>query len=143
LIDFSKKSATLQLEFHKLIRGNVKELKEQINGEWVTNVVAMATINSQEKEDGLKEFQNVYNKAFMPSYSLKAFRLVDYNKSDVVSGLRQKSSKDLKPHERFVLNVTGEYGCKDFYTFQELKEYNADDNLVASDRVIADDDSDY
>jgi hypothetical protein len=125
------------------MKGNVKELKEQINGEWATNVVAMATINSKETEEGTKEFQNVYNKAFMPSYSLKAFRLVDYNKSDVVSGLRQKGSKDLKPHERFVLNITGEYGCKDFYTFQELKEYNADDNLVASDRVIADDDSDF
>jgi hypothetical protein len=74
---------------------------------------------------------------------MKAFRLIDYNKTETVSGLRQKGSKDLKPHERFVLNVTGEYGCKDFYTFQELKDYNADDNLVSSDRVIADDDSDF
>jgi hypothetical protein len=143
LIDFSKKSATLEVEFKKLMNGNVKELKEQINGEWDTNVVALATIHSKETEEGTKEFQTVYNKAFMPSYSMKAFRLVDYNKPETVSGLRQKGSKDLKPHERFVLNVTGEYGCKDFYTFQELKDYNADDNLVSSDRVIADDDSDY
>jgi hypothetical protein len=69
--------------------------------------------------------------------------LIDYNKTETVSALRQKSSKDLKPHERFVINVTGEYGCKDFYTFQELKDYNADDNLVSSDKVIADDDSDF
>jgi len=143
LIDFSKKTATLEVEFNKLIKGNVRELKEQINGEWATNLVALATITSQEKEDGVKEFQNVYNKAFMPSYSIKAFRLVDYNKAETLSGLRQKSSKELKPHERFVLNVTGEYGCKDFYTFKELKEYNADDNLVSSDKVMADDDSDY
>jgi len=143
LIDFSKKSATLEVEFKKLMNGNVKELKEQINGEWATNIVALATINSKETEEGTKEFQTVYNKAFMPSYSMKAFRLVDYNKPETVSGLRQKGSKDLKPHERFVLNVTGEYGCKDFYTFQELKDYNADDNLVSSDRVIADDDSDF
>lgn len=142
-IDYSKKTATLQVEFNKLIKGNVKELKEQIDGEWVNNIVALATISTQEKEDGVKEFQNVYNKAFLPPYSIKAFRLVDYNSASTVSALRQKSPKELKPHERFVLNVVGEYGCKDFYTFKELKEYNSEDNLVASDKVIADDDSDY
>ncbi len=142
-IDFSSKKSTLQLEFNKLIKGNVKELKEQINGEWATNIVALATVSTQEKEDGVKEFQNVYNKAFLPPYSIKAFRLLDYNSAVTVSALRQKGSKDLKPHERFVINVTGEYGCKDYYTFKELRDYNSDDNLVASDKVIAEDDSDF
>ena len=142
-IDFSSKKSTLQLEFNKLIKGNVKELKEQINGEWATNIVALATINTKETEDGVKEFQNIYNKAFLPPYSIKAFRLLDYNAAGTISGLRQKSSKDLKPHERFVLNVTGEYGCKDFFTFKELKEYSSEDNLVSSDKVIAEDDSDF
>ena len=142
-IDFSSKKSTLQLEFNKLIKGNVKELKEQINGEWATNIVALATINTKETDDGVKEFQNIYNKAFLPPYSIKAFRLLDYNAAGTISGLRQKSSKDLKPHERFVLNVVGEYGCKDFFTFKELKEYSSEDNLVASDKVIAEDDSDF
>lgn len=142
-IDFSSKKSTLQLEFNKLIKGNVKEIKEQINGEWAANIVALATVSTQEKADGLKEFQNVYNKAFLPPYSIKAFRLVDYNKAESVSALRSKSNKELKAHERFVLNVVGEYGCKDYYTFKELREYNADDNLVASDKVIEEDDSDY
>jgi hypothetical protein len=142
-IDFSSKKSTLQVEFNKLIKGNVKELKEQINGEWATNIVALATINTKETDDGVKEFQNIYNKAFLPPYSIKAFRLLDYNAAGTISGLRQKSAKDLKPHERFVLNVVGEYGCKDFYTFKELKEYSSEDNLVASDKVIAEDDSDF
>jgi len=142
-IDFSSKKSTLQVEFNKLIKGNVKELKEQINGEWATNIVALATINTKETDDGVKEFQNIYNKAFLPPYSIKAFRLLDYNAAGTISGLRQKSAKDLKPHERFVLNVVGEYGCKDFFTFKELKEYSSEDNLVASDKVIAEDDSDF
>jgi hypothetical protein len=142
-IDFSSKKSTLQVEFNKLIKGNVKELKEQINGEWATNIVALATINTKETDDGVKEFQNIYNKAFLPPYSIKAFRLLDYNAAGTISGLRQKASKDLKPHERFVLNVVGEYGCKDFFTFKELKEYSSEDNLVASDKVIAEDDSDF
>jgi len=142
-IDFSSKKSTLQLEFNKLIKGNVKEIKEQINGEWATNIVALATINTKETDDGVKEFQNIYNKAFLPPYSIKAFRLLDYNAAGTISGLRQKASKDLKPHERFVLNVVGEYGCKDFFTFKELKEYSSEDNLVSSDKVISEDAGDY
>ena len=142
-IDFSSKKSTLQLEFNKLIKGNVKELKEQINGEWATNIVALATVSSKETEDGTKEYQAIYSKAFLPPYSIKAFRLIDYNKAEAISALRQKSQKELKPHERFVLNVVGEYGCKDFFTFKELKEYNSEDNLVSSDKVIAEDDSDF
>jgi hypothetical protein len=142
-IDFSSKKSTLQVEFNKLIKGNVKELKEQINGEWATNIVALATINTKETDDGVKEFQNIYNKAFLPPYSIKAFRLLDYNAAGTISGLRQKASKDLKPHERFVLNVVGEYGCKDFFTFKELKEYSSEDNLVSSDKVISEDAGDY
>jgi hypothetical protein len=142
-IDFSSKKSTLQLEFNKLIKGNVKEIKEQINGEWATNIVALATINTKETDDGIKEFQNIYNKAFLPPYSIKAFRLLDYNAAGTISGLRQKSSKDLKPHERFVLNVVGEYGCKDYFTFKELKEYSSEDNLVSSDKVISEDAGDY
>lgn len=142
-IDFSSKKSTLQLEFNKLIKGNVKEIKEQINGEWASNIVALATVNSKETEDGMKEYQSVYNKAFLPPYSIKAFKLLDYNAAGTLSGLRDKSPKDLKAHERFVLNVVGEYGCKDYYTFRELREYNPDDNLVSSDKVIADDDSDF
>lgn len=142
-IDFSSKKSTLQLEFNKLIKGNVKELKEQINGEWATNIVALATVSSKETEDGTKEYQAIYSKAFLPPYSIKAFRLIDYNKAEAISALRQKSQKELKPHERFVLNVVGEYGCKDFFTFKELKEYNSEDNLVSSDKVIAEDDGDY
>ena len=74
---------------------------------------------------------------------MKQFRLIDYGKSEVLSGLRQKASRDLKPHERFVLNVTGEYGCKDFFVLKDLREYNSDDNLVASDSVISENDADY
>ena len=142
-IDFSSKKSTLQLEFNKLIKGNVKELKDEINGEWATNIVALATVTSKETPDGTKEYQAIYSKAFLPPYSIKAFRLIDYNKADAISALRQKSQKELKPHERFVLNVVGEYGCKDFFTFKELKEYNSEDNLVYSDKVIAEDDGDY
>ena len=142
-LDYRDAETTLQLEWTKLMKGNVKDLRDQINGEWCTSVVALATVKTVEKDGELKEYQGVYNKGFLPAYTLKQFRLVDFSSSTILKGLREKKSKDLKPHERFVLNITGEYGCKEFYTFRDLAEYNADDNLVASDKVLEEDDSDF
>ena len=142
-LDYRDAETTLQLEWKTLMKGNVKDLKSQINGEYCTTVIALATIKSVVKDDESKEYQSVYNKAFLASYNLKQFRLVDYNNPTILNSVRSKKSKDLKPHERFVLNVTGEYGCKDFYILKDMKEYNADDNLVASDAIISDDDASY
>jgi len=142
-LDLREAESTLQLEWKKLMNGNTKDLKDQVGGEYATPVVALATIKTVEKEDGPKEYQTIYNKAFLPAYSIKHFRLADFNSPATISGLRTKKSKDLKPHERFVLNVTGEYGCRDFYVLKDLKDYNSGDNLVASDKVLSEDDGDY
>jgi hypothetical protein len=142
-LDYRDAETTLQLDWSKLMKGNVKDLRDQIGGEWCTNIVALATVKTVEKDGELKEYQGVYNKAFLPAYTLKQFRLLDFSSSNTLKQLREKKSKDLKPHERFVLGVTGEYGCKEFYTFKDLAEYNADDNLVASDKVLEEDDSDF
>jgi len=125
------------------MRGNVRDVKSQIGGEWSTNVVALATIKTVIKDDDTKEYQGIYNKGFLPAYSIKQFRLVDYTNDRVLSGLRSKASKDLKPHERFVVQVTGEYGCRDYFKLKDLEDYNSGDNLVASDKSISDDGADF
>lgn len=142
-LDYRDAETTLQLDWKKLMKGNLKDLKSQVNGEYCTNVVALATIKTVIKEDDTKEYQGVYNRAFLPAYTIKQFRLVDFSSPNIISGLKGKKSKDLKPHERFVLNVTGEYGCKDFYILKDLKDYNPNDNLVASDEPMSTDGSDY
>jgi hypothetical protein len=142
-LDYRDAETTLELDWKKLMKGNVKDLKSQVDGEYCTNVVALATIRTVIKEDKTNEYQGVYNKAFLAPYNLKQFRPIDFSKMDILSGLRAKKSKDLKPHERFVLTVTGEYGCKDFYTLKDLKDYNAEDNFAASDKVISEDGADF
>jgi hypothetical protein len=142
-LDYRDAETTLQLDWKKLMKGNVKDLKDQVDGEYCTNVVALATIRTVIKEDETKEYQSVYNRAFLPAYAIKQFRLIDFSKPEVISGLKSKKPKELKPYERFVLNVTGEYGCRDFYVLKDLKEYNPDDNLVASDKPMSDDGDDF
>lgn len=144
-LDYSKSDTTLSVDFKKLIRGNMKELTSQIDGEYSGNFVAMATITTREKDGETKEYQSVYNKAFLPAYSLKQFRLKenDYDNGSRITSLISKKSKDLRPHEKFVVKVAGEYGCKDYYTFKDLQNYNPEMNIVASDKVMANDDADY
>ena len=142
-LDYRDADTVLQLEWKKLMRGNLRDLTEQIGGEWSTNVVALATIISREKDGEVKEYQGIYNKAFLPAYSLKNFRLVDYDNKEILEQLKSKKPKDLKPHERFVLQLTGEYGCKDFFLLKDLQDYNPDMNLVASNEPLSSDGDDY
>jgi hypothetical protein len=142
-LDYRDADTVLELDWKTLMKGNVKDIKSQIDGEYCTNVVALATIKTVEKDGEVKEYQGVYNKGFLPAYALKQFRLVNYADGKVLDNLRTKKNKDLKTHERFVVQVTGEYGCRDFYTLKDLCEYNADDNVVASDAVITTDGDDY
>lgn len=142
-LDYRDADTTLQLDWNKLMKGNVRDVKSQINGEWSTNVVALATIKTVIKEDETKEYQGIYTKAFLPAYSIKQFRLVDYSNPAVLNNLRTKKSKDLKPHERFVINVTGEYGCRDYFKLKDLEDYKSGDNIAASDVVLSEDGADF
>ena len=142
-LDYRDSETVLQLEWKKLMRGNVKDLKDQIDGEWAKSIVALATVIVKERDGESKEYQGIYNKAFLSGYALKQFRLVDYGSKRLQADLKNKKPRDLKAHEKFVVNVVGEYGCKDYFTFKDLQDYNADDNLVASDAFISDDGDDY
>jgi hypothetical protein len=142
-LDYRMDETTLQLEWKKLMKGNVKDIRDQIDGEFCTNVVALATVKSVTVDGDIKEYQGIYNKSFLPAYTLKQFRLIDYSDTKVLAGLRTKKNKDLKPHERFVIGVTGEYGCKDYYILKDLKDYDNSDNFAASDKTMSTDGADF
>ena len=142
-LDFMHEDTELMLEWKKVISGNLKEWKDEIGGDWCQTVGVLATVKSVEKDGEVKSYQSIYNRGFFPGYSIKNMRMIDYNNPDIIRQLGFKKSKDLKMHERFVLNVTGEYGCKDFYTFRELSVYDPEANLVESDKVISEDGADF
>ena len=142
-LNYRDAETVLQLEWKKLMRGNVKDLRDQIGGEWCGTIGALATVIVKERDGESKEYQGIYNKAFLYGASVKQFRLVDYGNKKTQEALKNKKPRDLKAHEKFVVNVIGEYGCKDYYTFKEIQDYNPDDNLVASDAYISEDGDDY
>lgn len=142
-LNYRHATTVLQLDWKKLMRGNIGDLKSEINGEWCNTVVALATVVVKERDGETKEYQGIYNKGFLSGYTMKQFRLVDYTDKRTLDSLRSRKPRDLKPHERFAVRVSGEYGCKDYYILKEIEEYNPGDNLVASDNYISDDGSDY
>lgn len=142
-LDYRDAETVLELEWKKLMKGNVKDISSQINGEWCSSIVALATVIIKEKDGETKEYQGIYNKSFLLPYSLKQFRLVDYSSDVVIENLLKKVPKDLKAHEKFVLNVIGEYGCKDVYVLKDLQDYNASEHFVSSNKVIDETSADY
>jgi hypothetical protein len=142
-LDFSDPDTEIFLNWDKVMKNNLSDLKDQIDGEFTQTVGALATVKTSDKGEGPKSYQNIFVKSFFPGYSIRSMRMIDYNNPDVVRGLAFRKSAELKMHERFVVNVTGEYGCKDFYTFKELHDYDPEANLVESDKVIATDDADF
>lgn len=138
-LSYSDPDTTLQVDWKQLMKGNVKSFKEQIEGEFTTNVGSMAIIKTVEKDGELKEYQGIWNKAFLPEYAMKYFRVSNYNDDIIVSKLKDKEIKSkvdknikLAAHERFVLTAIGEYGIKDFYSFVDLKEYDSSENAASN-----------
>jgi len=142
-LDYKDAETTLQLEWKQLMKGNLKDIRSQINGEYSGTFVPVYEVKSVDKEGETKNYQSIYNKAFLASYALKQFRLVDYDKTEVIEALKKKANKDLKPHERFVLNVKGEYGSKNSHVLKDLKEFKPEDFIVTGDKVIQEDDASY
>lgn len=143
-LDYRQAETILQIEWKKLMKGNVKDIKDQIGGEFACNVGVLATVVTRENKEGeVREYQGIFNKAFLPPYAIKNFRLVDYMNPDIIAKISAKKPKDQKPHEKFVLKVTGQYGCADAYKLQDLMEYNPNDFITGTDKVIDSSDPTY
>jgi hypothetical protein len=136
------------LDTKKLFRGNVKELSEEINGDMVETIVAMATVRISEKvvneDSGEKEtvvYQSVYNKDFLPGFSMKYFRNIEFD-AQRVNQLRSKSK--LVGFEKFIVNISDkEYGCKTPIFIGEVKDFVQGEHITANDAVLEQDDAKY
>lgn len=139
-LDYRDEDTELQIEWKQLMKGDLSSLQEQIGGSYATTFIALATIVSKTKETEEGEetvsYQGIYNRQFLPQYCMKHFKVKDYNDDMLISTIQSKEMKELKLHEKFVFNVTGEYGCKDFYKLSAIEDYNPDDNLASTDEAM-------
>lgn len=124
-LDLRDADSKLDFEWKKLMKGNVKELVDCIDCTYATTVVALATVRTADNAEGEPvDYQQVYNRNFLPGYTMKFFRL--------------GGSKVPKMVTKFIETIEDpEYGCKEFFgnELKELHEYNPTENIAASDDV--------
>ena len=140
-LDFKNAETTVELDWKKLMKGNVKELKDQIDGDWNSTFLALATVRVKETPEGIKEYQSVYNKAFLPVYTMKTFRLIDFDNDEVLVKLQAKPKK--KFYEKIILDIKGEYGCNDLFLLKPLMEYTPDEFVASGNEAMAEEDASY
>lgn len=119
-LDTRDADAKLELDWKKLMRGNVKEIQDFIGSGYEGTIVALATVRTS--DDGENDYQQVYNREFLPGYTFKYFKL--------------GGKKMPKFVQKFIENVEDpEYGCKEFYgtTLGVLHAYVPEENIATSD----------
>lgn len=146
--DLYDHNTDILLNTDKLFKDNVKELTEQIGGEYDQTVIAMATVRSVTKESESGEpitvnYQSVYNKAFASGFAFKFLKGVEFTE-DKIKKIREKPNKKLENFERFILAITdSQYGCKDSYFIGVKKPFDANAHVVATDKVLDSSGADY
>jgi hypothetical protein len=137
-LDFTKPEAVLQLNWKKLMNGNIDEWKELIGHEWTTTVGALATV----KLDDETSRQNVFSGAFFAGYDIKSLRQFDYTRPETINSIKFRKNGDMKRHDWFIKDVTGEFGPKDFYILKELSVYDPN-NSPENGKVISAESDEY
>jgi hypothetical protein len=148
-LDYRDAETTLTINWEKLMKGNVKELREQINGEYQDSVTVGFTVRNVEvvdkdtEEKTTKQYQAISNKAFCAGFNFKFFKTRKFT-PEVLEALREKKPKDLKAYEKFALKlVDKDYGIKDHFILDVVQEYDSSKDLASSDAVITEDGDDY
>jgi hypothetical protein len=144
-----KQSYDLTPNWKALMSGSVKELKDLQKTDLPRTITGMATVRVVEKDGELKEYQQIYSRNILPGYNMKFFRTTQFT-PEKLEALREQdkmaseTKKWLKSYEKFAVDVTDpEYGIKDSYYLGVLKLYNPDENIVAGDKVLSEEDANY
>lgn len=139
-LNFKSEGASLIIDLNQLFRGNFKELKDLVGQSYTRTVLCVAGIKTG--QDGT-EHQDVYDKKFMAGTNMKQFKNINYANPAVLKALQEKArfnKKGLDFHERFIAEITGEWGYKQFFDLSEIHDYDPNDNIVSSDKVLVEDD---
>jgi len=141
-LDYRDPATNLNLDFSKLIKGDVQVLRDQITEDYAGTVTCLAIVTSKDKDGEVKHFQNISNKFSLGGYAIKTFRTKNFT-PEVIAAIKAKPKKELKAIDKFVLGVTdAEYPIKGAYSLKELHDFNPEEHLASSGEVLVGDDSD-
>lgn len=132
-LDYFHPDTKLVIGKEKLMKGDMSDLNKLITTDIAGTVILEATVHVAEKDGEMKEYQNIYNNAFLPGSYLKWLR-----------GTNLESATKPKMVDNFIKDITdAEYGCKDFYFLGDLKVYDKTDNMAVGNSVLTEEAGDY
>jgi hypothetical protein len=128
-VNWFSQTTNVLLDMKKIFRGNVDEIRSLIAAEGddalATTTVFMATVYITEKDGEKKMYQNLA-RMYMPGYRIKNARLACSTNS-------WDADKNTK---RFKESCIGEYGIKDAFALEMLKDFDESQHINATDNVI-------
>lgn len=149
--NFFSANTNILLDTKKMFNGNFKELQEQVGGEYALNTVQLLQVRTVDKEGEINQYQSVW-KDSLPGYIMEVIRTIKFSEENIQKWKNEKYNKNdnpkgryLKKHEEFAINVTGEYGSKDYFELVPFKKYDDSADPIASTetKVVASDSSDF
>lgn len=144
-----KTGGTLIYDVSKFLKGNFKELKDDLKSDYVGTVLLACTIKVKEDEESgeIKEYESFYNKAFAPgSYAKFLNNKKEFSHEDVskikakIEANKGKKKKDfVSPLENMIAKMTDEgFPCKDVIHLGILKDYITGESYVSTNKVLTD-----
>jgi len=142
-LDVRHPDTVLTFDWERLMKGDVKEIVEQIGGEFSGTICPLVTMRTTNAEGDPVEYEQIYNKEFLPGYIMKQIRLRAIDDSFIDSA-RITDKRKRSRLQKFVLNaIDPKYGIKDYFTLGELIPYDPSKNIAASNDPIREDDTSY
>lgn len=115
-INWWNASASLDYNFDKLFKGNISELKSDVDNIALLKPIALVSIVTNDIGD--KQYERVFGGAFLKQGLMKFVNNGYFN------------NYDKKNWDRFVQSVTDVYGAKGFYILKEAREYNKEEDVT-------------
>lgn len=143
-----KNDKDVRFDTKKVLKGNFKEISSLIKSDIAGLVMGALEVREVTNDDGIKFYNDVWKK-FLPDYNAKFFANTKYDDTKL-EALKEKDKatrakiKDktvgksdwLKPHETFIIELTGEYGSKNHYSLSPIHDFDENNIEVAHSQPI-------
>jgi hypothetical protein len=142
-LDLRDPESELYFDWGRLMRGDVRELKSQIKGDYDDTIVCLQTIKTVDKDGYPVDYEQIYNRKFLPGFVMKQIRLKSIDKN-FITAAKNTNKNERSKLQKFVLDITDEqFGIREHFTLGELEEYDPSKNIMSGNKVISEDDADY
>ena len=140
--DGKKCDQSLFLDLKKVFNGNFKELQDLLKNDVIAELPVICAFGVKTKDDGSLQ-QAISNKFFLKGSEFT--RLNNFSSKldgvEVIAALTGKKDYDLKRFSKDVNDAEHGYAAKVFYQFCPIKQYNPDENPVATDSAVVNEDT--